>query len=244
MPNDECRMKTEMRSTKRTQRLRAGIALGGLIFGMLFLAGCHTDMWIQPKDKPQSANDFFPDGQGSRPLVAGTVARSEAYGQLWAKNPAISDDIHTGNPAFSGLSGRKYVDRIPDSMLKQFPDFKTMLERGQDRFNIFCTPCHSRLGDGKGFIAQRGFALRRPPASYHTDRLRKMPIGHFYDVITNGYGTMFSYASRVQPVDRWAIAAYIRVLQFSQNATRSDVPPGQDLNQPGAPAPRRESQER
>jgi mono/diheme cytochrome c family protein len=116
------------------------------------------------------------------------------------------------------------VTRIPEEVVRSFPSFKAMLQRGQDRFNIFCTPCHSRLGDGQGFIAQRGFAMRRPPAAYHTDRLRNMPIGHFYDVITNGYGTMFSYASRVEPQDRWAIASWIRVLQYSQNARVSDVP--------------------
>jgi len=99
------------------------------------------------------------------------------------------------------------------------------MRRGQERFNIYCSPCHGRLGDGKGMIAQRGLALVRQPASYHTDRLRKIPVGHFYDVITNGFGIMYSYASRVEPDDRWRIAAYIRALQFSQNAPLSAVPP-------------------
>ncbi|HZT42115.1 MAG TPA: cytochrome c [Chthonomonadaceae bacterium] len=204
----------------------------------VLLAGCHVDMWIQPKVKPQSEAAFFPDGQGERQPVVGTVYRSEAYNQLWASNPAINgglptngtDYLRTNNPIFSGVSGNKYVTRIPDAVVRSFPSFKAMLERGQDRFNIFCTPCHSRLGDGQGFIAQRGFALRRPPASYHTDRLRKMPIGHFYDVITNGYGTMLSYGSRIEPRDRWAIASWIRVLQYSQDATMNDVPA--DLQQP------------
>jgi mono/diheme cytochrome c family protein len=100
---------------------------------------------------------------------------------------------------------------------------QAFLKRGQERFNIFCSPCHGRLGDGLGMIANRGLSLRRPVGNYHTDRLRKMPVGHFYDVITNGYGAMYSYASRVEPEDRWAIIAYIRVLQLSQNATPADA---------------------
>lgn len=96
-----------------------------------------------------------------------------------------------------------------------------LLARGQERYRIFCTPCHSELGDGYGMIVQRGFPS---PPSYHTDRLRQVPVQHFYDVITNGYGAMYSFAGRVPPGDRWAIAAYIRALQLSQNAKITDVP--------------------
>jgi mono/diheme cytochrome c family protein len=96
-----------------------------------------------------------------------------------------------------------------------------LLERGQQRFRIYCTPCHSELGDGRGMIVQRGFP---PPPSYHTDRLRQAPVQHFYDVITQGYGAMYPFADRVQPPDRWAIAAYIRALQRSQGATAAEVP--------------------
>jgi mono/diheme cytochrome c family protein len=99
-----------------------------------------------------------------------------------------------------------------------------LLHRGQERFRIYCTPCHSELGDGHGIIVQRGFS---PPPSYHTDRLRQVPVQHFYDVITHGYGAMYSFADRVQPPDRWAIAAYIRALQLSQDAPASDLPPAQ-----------------
>jgi mono/diheme cytochrome c family protein len=95
-----------------------------------------------------------------------------------------------------------------------------LIERGQERFRIYCTPCHSELGDGRGMVVQRGFP---PPPSYHTDRLREAPVQHFYDVITNGYGAMYSFADRVQPEDRWAITAYIRALQRSQHATLADV---------------------
>ena len=99
-----------------------------------------------------------------------------------------------------------------------------LLERGQERFRIYCTPCHSEIGDGHGMIVQRGFP---PPPSYHIDRLRQAPVRHFYDVITSGHGAMYSFAERVQPADRWAIAAYVRALQRSQNATMADVPPDQ-----------------
>lgn len=99
-----------------------------------------------------------------------------------------------------------------------------LIERGQDRYRIYCTPCHSELGDGRGMIVQRGFP---PPPSYHIARLREAPPSHFYDVITNGHGVMYSFANRVQPADRWAIAAYIRALQRSQEATVSDLTPDQ-----------------
>jgi len=99
-----------------------------------------------------------------------------------------------------------------------------LLQRGQDRYRIYCTPCHSELGDGHGMVVQRGFP---PPPSYHIDRLREAPVQHFYDVMTDGYGAMYAFADRIQPADRWAIAAYIRALEYSQNATIADVPPEQ-----------------
>lgn len=172
----------------------------------IFAAGCHTDMWQQPKLAPLDESTFYNDGQSSRPLVAGTIARGHMR---------LNDAFYTGR-----VNG-KYVDSFPIKVTKD------VILRGQDRFNIYCTPCHGRVGDGNGMIGKRGFNLRRPPASYHTDRLRKMPIGHFFDVMTNGYGAMFSYAARVEPADRWAIAAYIRTLQLSQHAAAADVDPAQ-----------------
>ena len=115
-------------------------------------------------------------------------------------------------------------------------NFKKFLERGQERFTIYCTPCHGQLGNGDGMIAARGLALKRKPATYHTDRLRKMPVGHFFDVITNGYGVMYSYGARVEVPDRWAIAAYIRVLQMSQNVRLSDLPTSQQSKVQPQPA--------
>ena len=163
----------------------------------------------------QRPSDFFADGRSARPLPEGTVAR----GQLRA------DKVF-----FTGKSGDVYVDRLP------FPVTRQVLERGRERFNIYCTPCHGRLGNGLGMIVQRG--LKRPP-SYHIDRLRQVPIGYFYDVISNGFGAMADYAAQVAPRDRWAIAAYIRVLQFSQQASLQDVPPEhrQELNGMAATAP-------
>ena len=114
--------------------------------------------------------------------------------------------------------------RFEERPVQPPPVTLALLERGQERFRIYCTPCHSELGDGHGMIVQRGFPA---PPSYHIDRLREAPPQHFYDVMTNGYGAMYSFAARVQPADRWAIAAYIRALQRSQQATLEDIPPDQ-----------------
>lgn len=171
-----------------------------------WVAGCNTDMWVQPKQTSQSDSEFFADQSTARPLVQHTVALGH---------------LRQDTPFFTGYQNGKLVSELPIPVTKQ------LLERGHERFNIFCTPCHGQLGDGKGMVAIRGFNLRRPVADYNTDRLRRMPIGHFFDVMTHGYGTMFSYASRIEPQDRWAIAAYIRVLQLSQHAPSTDVPPDQ-----------------
>ncbi len=157
----------------------------------------------QPRYKPLARSTFFGDERSARPLVPGTVAR----GQLRADGEY-----------FTGKSGGKPVDTFP------FPITRESLERGQERFDIFCAPCHDRVGTGQGMVVRRGF---RAPPSYHTDRLRQAPVGHFFDVITNGFGAMPDYAAEVPPRDRWAIAAYIRALQLSQDATLADVPPAE-----------------
>lgn len=176
------------------------------VFGLAVLVavgGCHTDMWVQPKIKPLEASTFYSDGMSARTPVAGTVARGH---------------LDEGEALHTGYTGGKLVTTLPVALSKE------LLERGKERFTIFCTPCHGQLGDGNGMIAQRGFNLRKKPASYHTDRLRKMPIGHFFDVMTNGYGVMYSYAARVNVQDRWAIAAYIRALQASQDVDPAEIP--------------------
>ena len=172
-------------------------------FAAILLAGCRQDMHDQPRYKPLAATDFFGDGRSARPVVEGTVAR----GQL--RNDAAR---------FTGKLDGQDVEAFP------FQITRDELLRGQQRFNIYCSPCHSRIGDGNGMVVRRGF---RQAASYHTEKLIKAPIGHFFDVITNGFGAMPSYASRVEPDDRWRIAAYIRVLQLSENATIGDVPADQ-----------------
>ncbi len=185
---------------------------GLLALGAVLLSGCHLDMWTQAKYKPQDESGLFVDGQASRPFVANTVPR---------------DKTRLDTVYFTGYQrgGRKLVATIPPAAFAKFNNnTKAMLLRGQYQFNNYCQPCHGRSGDGLGMITRRGLGQRRMPANFHSDKLRQIEIGHFYDVITNGYGVMYPYASRVQPEDRWAISAYIRALQLSQNARMIDVP--------------------
>jgi len=184
-------------SPSRGTRLRGLVLLGAV--GVL-LSGCRLDMHVQPKYLPYDPSNFFDDGRSARPPVPGTVAR----GQL-----RIDELLYTGKE--NGV----LANRFP------FPITRADLERGRERFNIFCTPCHDYIGSGRGTIVQRGFP---PPPSYHIDRLRNAPVGHFFDVMTNGLGAMYSYAARVEPEDRWRIAAYIRTLQLSRHATVQDAP--------------------
>ena len=167
-------------------------------------SACRIDMHVQPRQNPLSRSDFFTDQRSERPPVEGTVARGE-----------LREDTYF----YTGKLGNSLGDYMP------FPATKEVLERGRERYNIYCAPCHSEVGDGNGFIPSRGFA-RKPP-SYHIPRLQKAPLGYFYDVITNGFGIMPDYASQIPPPDRWNIVAYVRALQLSQNATMADVPTGQ-----------------
>lgn len=171
-----------------------------LLMCVAVLAGCRNDMRDQPRYKPLQQADFFGDDRSARAPLAGTVARGQ-----------LRDDALY----FTGRSGTTLADTLP------FPVTKEVLERGRERYNIHCTPCHDRTGNGQGMVVQRGF---RQPPSFHIDRLRQAPVGHYYDVMTNGFGAMSDYAARVAPRDRWAIAAYIRALQYSQRAALSDVP--------------------
>jgi mono/diheme cytochrome c family protein len=172
----------------------------------LFLAlaaasgACRQDMHDQPKYKPFRESELFADRRSARPLVAGTVARGS---------------LREDTAYFTGKAGSDFVTEFPVKVTDE------LLARGQERFQIFCTPCHGRTGRGDGMIVQRGF---KAPSSYHVDRLRAMPVGYFYDVITNGFGAMADYSAQVPPADRWAIAAYIRALQYSQYAPAADVP--------------------
>jgi hypothetical protein len=165
-----------------------------------FCVSCRVDMHIQPKYRPLDASAFFDDGRSARPEIPGTVARGH---------------LRTDEQLYTGKSNGVPVDSFP------FPISRADLDRGRVRYNIYCTPCHDYTGSGRGMIVQRGFPA---PPSYHLDRLRNAPVGHFFDVITNGFGTMHSYAARVEPQDRWRIIGYIRALQLSQRATINDVP--------------------
>jgi mono/diheme cytochrome c family protein len=163
---------------------------------LLAAAGCEPDMANQPRVEPLEASDFFEDDTASRHPPVGTVPRGY-----------LDVDAHF------------YAGRINGELATTFPRpvEEAMLARGQERYLIFCAPCHDRAGTGRGMIVQRGFP---PPPSFHTDRLRELPVGHFFDVMTNGFGRMYDYADQLTPEDRWAVAAYIRVLQMSQYAPR------------------------
>jgi len=165
-------------------------------------------MHNQPRYKPYAVSEFFPDHRSERPQLEGTIARGQ---------------LRLDQARYTGRVGENDIDEFP------IPITRADMARGQERFNIYCSPCHGRLGDGIGLVVLRGF---RQPPSYHTERLKKIPVGHFFDVITNGFGAMASYASRVAPDDRWRIAAYIRALQFSESAGINDVPPDQRANLP------------
>lgn len=182
-------------------RMKRALAVCALF--LPFLLGCRQDMHVQPKYVPEDPSTFFADGRSERPLVEGTVARGHLR---------IDELLYTGR-----LNGT-VSDVFP------FPISAADLSRGRERYNIYCSPCHDYTGGGNGMIVQRGFP---PPPSFHIERLQQAPPGHFFEVITNGFGLMYSYASRVSPEDRWRIAAYIRALQLSEHGSITDVPPSQ-----------------
>jgi mono/diheme cytochrome c family protein len=179
-----------------------------LLLAVLSLVGCRQDMHDQPRFKPLAKNDFFPDLRSARPPVEGTVARGQ---------------LHEDTYFYSGKVGNLFGDYLP------FPVNQAVLARGQQRFNIYCAPCHSRVGDGNGMVVQRGY---QPPPSYHTDRLRKAPLGYFFSVMTNGFGAMPDYAQQLSAQDRWAVVSYIRALQLSQATTAADASAGQQVPSP------------
>ena len=194
--NSLVRMATHLPLKKR------GLGACCILIASLAGAGCELRqrMWDQPKVEPLERSAFFADGRSARPLVEGTVARG-----------MLREDelLHTG------------MDKGALSMRFPFPVTEEVMNRGRERFNIYCTPCHDRAGTGNGMIVQRGL---KKPTSFHDMRLRVMPPGYFFFVMTKGFVEMKSYSYQVKPEDRWAIAAYIKALQLSQNATIQDVP--------------------
>jgi len=179
-------------------KISAALLLG-VALGAAGLAGCdmaiRQDMADQPKNRPLSPSEFFTDGRSARPLIEGTVARG-----------SVDNDAYNVSKEYAGYP---------------LPVDEKLVERGEDRYKVFCTPCHGLQGDGNGMVALRG--MKHPP-SYHIDRLRQAPNGYFYDVISNGFGAMYSYSERIAPKDRWAIIAYVRALQLSRNAKASELP--------------------
>jgi hypothetical protein len=185
----------------RSAALRGLSALSALaLLGLA--AGCRQDMQNQPRMFPQRGSTIFADGRSVRPQVEHTVARGQLY----------EDEYF-----YTGLMNGKEADMMP------FPVTMEVLARGQERFNVYCTPCHSRVGNGAGMIVQRGY---KPAGNFHDAKRLSEPLSHYFYVMTNGYGAMPDYKAQVTPEDRWAIAAYIRALQLSQNAKLSDVPAG------------------
>ena len=178
------------------------LAALGAIAGTSLLAGCRQDMHNQPKFDQQRFTTFYADGRSVRPQVENTVARSQ-----------LRRDAYF----FTGFDNGKEGDGMP------FPATKVVLARGQQLYNVYCTPCHSRVGNGAGMIVQRGYA---PAGNFHSDRTRQAPLGHFYNVIANGYGAMPDYSSQLNTEERWAVVAYIRALQLSQYAAETDVAQG------------------
>jgi hypothetical protein len=182
--------------------VRGKVAVVCAAAAMLLLAGCRADMQDEPKFFPQRGTTFYPDGRSVRPQVANTVARGQ---------------LHQDTYYSTGLQDGREGNTMP------IPVTLEVLERGQERFNIYCTPCHSRVGNGAGMIVQRGY---RPAGNFHTPRLMAAPLGHFFNVMTNGYGAMPEYSAQLSPQDRWAVVAYIKALQLSQAAKPADAEPG------------------
>jgi mono/diheme cytochrome c family protein len=216
--------------------------------GLLALAGCRQQMASQPAYRPFQPSSFFADGRSARPLVEGTVPRGALrLGPFYTgRRPAAETVVigaaalianpATSNVAFHGVQADHfaYLDALPFAQDK----LGDVARRGQDRFNIYCAPCHDRVGTGRGMIVQRGYTQ---PPSLHTDlsrgfllrqkeiSLRRAPVGYYFDVVTNGFGAMPAYGKQIPPADRWAIIAYVRVLQLSQDASLEDVRDGREL---------------
>ena len=188
----------------------SGVRKAGAIVGLAALilaAGCRQDMQNQPKIIPQRGSEMFADHRGARPQVVNTVARGQLH-----------EDSYFYTGVIQGANGYR-----EEQNLMPFPATAAVLARGQERFNIYCTPCHSRVGNGLGAIVDRGY---KPAANFHDQVRMAQPLSHYFYVMTHGYGAMPDYSAQLTPVDRWAVAAYIRALQLSQAATQADVPAG------------------
>jgi len=206
--------RTDIRGPESRIRATAGRLLGLSMaaLSVVAVAGCRQDMHNQPKYRPLRATTFFADGSSARPLVEGTIARG-----------TVQED----QAFFTGKVGNAPVRELP------FPVDDAVLNRGQERYNIFCAPCHDATGGGKGMVVQRGY---RQPPSFHDARLRSVEAGYYFDVMTNGFGAMPDYRDQLSARDRWAVIAYIRALQLSQHAATTDIPGGDPTKAQPAPA--------
>ncbi len=213
MNNPQAELKIKNGELKMKSRL---FVFAFLILTFSFLTGCRYDMQDQPRYKAYKQSDFFADKRGSRDLPEGTVAR----GKLKEDKAFYTGKIDNPNPnavaqTTTDSSGTTLVSSFPNDIAKiPVPVNEALVNRGQERYNVYCIVCHGPVGSGDGMIVRRGFS--KPP-TYHDDRLRNAPDGHFFDVISNGWGKMNSYAAQIPPADRWAIVSYIRALQVSQN---------------------------
>jgi mono/diheme cytochrome c family protein len=194
---------------RRSRYLRFSVlrwtALCAALLCMLLVEGCRLDMHIEPRYDWDSASSYFPDGRSERPMVPGTVARGHLR---------IDELLYTGK------TNGQYANVFPFSITKKD------LDRGQQRYDIYCTPCHGFTGNANGLVVQRGFPA---PPDYHSPKIMAMPVGQFFSVMTNGFGAMYSFAYRISVKDRWRIAAYIRVLQLSQNVNVKQISPAERL---------------
>ncbi|HEY1251157.1 MAG TPA: cytochrome c [Thermoanaerobaculia bacterium] len=194
---------------RRAQGIPTLLALAAV----LAVAGCRQEMYDQPKYKDLRRSEFFGDKRQARPVPDGTVARG-----------------------FLRADSRVFDGRDPSgALVTAFPLAvdQALLLRGRQRYDIFCSPCHDRVGTGDGMVVRRGY---RPPPSFHIPRLREAPVGHLYDVISNGFGAMPDYSTQIDVPDRWAIVAYVRALQLSENAPAAELPPAERAQLESAPA--------
>jgi hypothetical protein len=204
--NREQAVVRELKANRQVGRASRIIALAA-IGATLLVAGCRQDMQDEPKMIPQRGTSMFADHRGARPQVLDTVARGQFH-----------EDTYFYTGVVQGPNGTR---QEPDLM--PFPVTMTVLKRGQERYNIYCTPCHSRVGNGLGEIVMRGY---KPAGNFHDQVRMAQPVSHYFYVMTHGYGAMPDYSAQLTPADRWAVAAYIRALQLSQQATTRDVPAG------------------
>jgi len=222
MSRNKPRAEVKIQKSKVKNKTRF-LVFAFLLFTFSFATACRYDMQDQPRYKAYKQSDFFSDKKAMRDLPEGTIPRgflrdNKPFFTGKKENADLTIQVETTTDA----SGNTVVSSFPNDVTEfPMPVTKELVERGQDRFNIYCIVCHGPTGNGDGMVVRRGFP--KPP-TYHDDRLRNAPVGHFFDVMTNGWGKMNSYASQVPPADRWAIASYIRTLQISQNPSAVKIP--------------------